>query len=855
MNIFHKVTLVSLKKNRTRTVVTIIGIILSAAMICGVTTFVSSMQNYLVKSAVYNIGAWHAEAADSAYETYQEICASDKVKDAVYAQQLGYAYAEGCINKFKPYLYVLGASEGFEDMLSIHITAGRYPASGNEILLPEHLASNGGVRYKIGDTVTLELGNRVSDGYILTRNNPLIYSDKDKEAVVEETLEIRESRTYTVVGFYERLSWQVERYDAPGYTAITIADTVLSENYLYDTFFIMNNPKEVFGFFEGNGFKGSLNSNVLMYQGASRYNGFYNMLYGLAAIIVALIMFGSVSLIYNAFSISVSERTKQFGLLSSVGATRKQLRKMVFFEALVVGAIGIPVGVAAGVLGIAVTLFFIGNKFMAFGMPIKMGLYVSPVSILIAVVVAFVTVIISAWIPSKRATKVSAVEAIRQNMDIKITKNSVKTSKLTYRVFGLPGMLAGKHFKRNRKKYRATVMSLFMSIVLFVSASAFCEYLMESVTGGFGTNGYDLSLELYGEEFGDKTPEEVFAVLETDKDVDQVTYAVKKYFTGRVSAEYLNENVERTADDFLEVYGYIYFVRDDDFAALLRQYHLDENRFMDSKEPLGIAIDGTMTFNRKKGKYTKTEIFGSDESVIKCHEWQGEQQVETFSLKTGKIIYETPYYIQSLSQGINMIYPIGQLANVLSDNESDDEQYYRYFMTSGNHDASYQNIKSALAQNGMASRTLYDYAKDVENDRNQIVIIQVLSYGFIVLISLIAAANVFNTISTNISLRRREFAMLQSVGMTAGGLRRMMNYECLLYGSKSLLFGLPAACVVTYLIYRAVLEGYETNFRLPYAAIGIAVLSVFLVVFATMMYSMKKLKTDNLIDDLKNENI
>ena len=284
-------------------------------------------------------------------------------------------------------------------------------------------------------------------------------------------------------------------------------------------------------------------------------------------------------------------------------------------------------------------------------------------------------------------------------------------------------------------------------------------------------------------------------------------------------------------------------------------YHLDENRFMDSKEPLGIAIDGTMTFNRKKGKYTKTEIFGSDESVIKCHEWQGEQQVETFSLKTGKIIYETPYYIQSLSQGINMIYPIGQLANVLSDNESDDEQYYRYFMTSGNHDASYQNIKSALAQNGMASRTLYDYAKDVENDRNQIVIIQVLSYGFIVLISLIAAANVFNTISTNISLRRREFAMLQSVGMTAGGLRRMMNYECLLYGSKSLLFGLPAACVVTYLIYRTVLEGYETNFRLPYAAIGIAVLSVFLVVFATMMYSMKKLKTDNLIDDLKNENI
>lgn len=852
MNVFHKVTLESLKKNKTRTVVTIIGIILSAAMICGVTTFVSSMQNYLVKSAVYSIGAWHALAADSAYETYQEICASDKVKDAVYAQQLGYAYAEGCINEYKPYLYVLGASEGFMDMLSIHITAGRYPASGNEILLPEHLASNGGVHYKVGDTVTLELGNRVSDGSILTANNPLIYSGKDQEAVVEETLEIRESRTYTVVGFYERLSWLVERYDAPGYTVITVADTVPSETYLYDIYFTMNQPKEVFHFFEGNGFNGSLNSNVLMYQGASRYNGFYNMLYGLAAIIIALIMFGSVSLIYNAFSISVSERTKQFGLLSSVGATRKQLRKMVFFEALVVGAIGIPVGIAAGVLGIEVTLFFIGSKFMAFGMPIKMGLYVSPVSILIAVVVAFVTVIISAWIPSKRATKVSAVEAVRQNMDIKIKRSIVKTSKFTYRVFGLPGMLASKHFKRNRKKYRATVMSLFMSIVLFVSASAFSEYLMESFTGGFGTNGYDLSVELYGEKFGGKTPEEVFALLQTDQNVNQVTYAVKKYFTGRVSAEYLNESVDQMTDNFAEVYGYIYFVRDSDFLSLLNQYHLDENKFMNSAEPLGIIIDGNITFDRNEGKFTKNKIFRSDDSIIECYDWQEEQPV---ALKAGKIIYETPYYIQSLSGGFNMIYPIGQYANVIPDGSSDDGQYYRYFMTSDNHAASYQNMKSVLTENGVVSGTLHDYAKDVEDDRNQIMIMQVLSYGFIVLISLIAAANVFNTISTNISLRRREFAMLQSVGMTKGGLRRMMNYECLLYGSKSLLLGLPVACIVTYLIYRAVLAGYETSFRLPFAAIGIAVLSVFLVVFSTMMYSMKKLKTDNLIDDLKNENI
>ena len=136
-----------------------------------------------------------------------------------------------------------------------------------------------------------------------------------------------------------------------------------------------------------------------------------------------------------------------------------------------------------------------------------------------------------------------------------------------------------------------------------------------------------------------------------------------------------------------------------------------------------------------------------------------------------------------------------------------------------------------------------------------IMIVRVFAYGFIVLISLIAAANVFNTISTNISLRRREFAMLKSVGMDSRGFNRMMNFECLLYGSKALLLGLPVSCGITYLIYLAIMEGYETTFHLPWTAIGIAVLSVFLVVSATMMYSMSKIKKDNPIDALKNENL
>ena len=244
---------------------------------------------------------------------------------------------------------------------------------------------------------------------------------------------------------------------------------------------------------EKNGLGYETNSNVLMFSGVSSHDNFYRVLYSLAAIVTALIVFGSVSLIYNAFSISISERTRQFGLLSSVGATKKQLRSSVFFEAFAVSVVGIPLGILVGIAGIGVTLHLIGDKFMDLGgFSIPMRLEITPAAILIAIAVAVITVFISALIPSKRATRISAIEAIRQTSDISVKPKKVRTSRITYKLFGLPGMLAQKYYKRSRKKYRATVVSLFMSVVLFVSASAFTGNLTETVRGGFSTKGYDL---------------------------------------------------------------------------------------------------------------------------------------------------------------------------------------------------------------------------------------------------------------------------------------------------------------------------------------------------------------------------
>ena len=900
MNVFNKVTLQSLKKNKTRTIVTIIGIILSAAMICAVTTFASSFMNYARENTIYTDGNWHGYQRNTDFQTYKDIWNTGKVEEAVFLQQLGYAYAEGCENEFKPYIYVLGAGKDVEEVLPIHIISGKYPTSSTEIMLPEHLYTNGGVKYNLGDTITLELGQRMLDGYPMSQDSPCYIYEQGNEVFNGEVLEVKETRTYKVVGFYERLSWRIETFEAPGYTALTLSDRETYTPYKYDVYFRMENPKDTFDFMKEMKLTGDYNSDLLMYSGTFAVNAFTTMLYSLAAIVIGLIMFGSVALIYNAFSISVSERTKQFGLLSSIGATKKQLKRMVFFEALSVSAIGIPIGVIAGVGGIGVTLMLLGDKFKSMGFGVDMKLSVSPAAIIIAVVVALITVLISAWIPSKRATKVSAVEAIRQNMDVKNTK-PVKTSKLTYKLFGLSGMLANKHYKRNKKKYRTTVLSLFMSIVLFVSASAFTDYLMETVGVGFGSVGFDLTMHASGNEFDKITPEELLNRMKAAKSVTGGAYSQERYVNAEISTryltdegiEFLDKNQGQSEDkSSRDAHSYITFVDDATFRALLKENGLNEKKYMDPENPLAIAVDGATMFNLYTQKYETTNFFKDDEFSLVIHKEKdipgyycsGEITDETgktvvrytkdqesniegeeyilytleegylyTTLNIGDVIYEKPFFVRD-SSGMRFIYPISLAEQVFEDFDAINNSYY-YMLTSDNHAESYTAVQSILNDNGFNAKNLQNIAEMEESERNIVTIIRVFSYGFIVLISLIAAANVFNTISTNISLRRREFAMLKSVGMAQKDFNKMMNFECLLYGSRALLYGLPVSCGVTYLIYLAIMEGYEASFHLPWTAIGIAVLSVFLVVFITMMYSMSKIRKDNPIDALKNENL
>ena len=872
MNVLHKVTRKMLALNKMRTGVTIVGILLAAAMFTAVMTCVSSVQNYLYRVVVATEGSWHGVRYSADASALEQYSRDREVRSYTALEQIGYAEI-GSTNTYKPYLMVTGIGEGVEDFLPIRITEGRLPQNEKELLLPLHLQSNGGVSYQLGDTLSLALGERICNSQTLDQRDPF---DPN------EGLVIRDSRTFTVVGFYERPDF--EEYSAPGYTALTHTEGAIARA---DVYLKMQTPREIYTLFQPlSDHQYRVNTNLLRYYGMSNEGSYNRVLYSLATILMGIICFGSIALIYNAFSISVGERTKQFGILKTIGATKRQLRGGVLYEALVLSCIGIPLGVLSGILGIGITLHCTGGMFDTIleTVGVSLQLHVSVEAILIAVGLCLVTVLISAWIPAARAIRQNAIDSVRNQADIRIRANKVKSPRWLYKLFGFEGMLADKNFKRNRKKYRATVASLFVSVLLFVSASSFCAYLNDAGNASVYAGHYEIRCSVEGVAEGNAA-EQLKDRLATIQGVEDVLYSTLLTREIEIPEEQMHPSVKQgSSGEEPPLICYQYFLDDASFARWAKEQKIDPAPYFE--QPMGIAVNNVTRWNDETQRYETVQylqgqtaeytfeyvpaeiegytLFGAYPNGQGTVEYiyrneAGEEMRYSaedlrfhYSARIGGIAKEDPF--GNTQSTFCVIYPIGMMEQVLPPEAARENR--TFMLESPTPAATTERVEQFFAQDAPELGYLVeDLTAGNEANRALITVINVFSYGFIILISLIALANVFNTISTNIALRRREFAMLRSVGMTEKGLNKMMNYECILYGVKGLSYGLIAAVAVTYLIYRAVREGVDTAFYIPWYSIAIAVGSVFLVVFSTMLYAMRKIKKEDPIEALKNENI
>jgi putative ABC transport system permease protein len=866
MNIINKLTLRHMKRNRRRTLVIIIGVIISVAMIMAVATISLSFLDMMKRQAIAYDGEWHVMYKDVNKRQLKAVKDDEATKTVVISRDRGYAVLEGSQNKNKPYLFIKEYNtEGFEKF-PIELSKGRLPQATGEVVISEEVAENTKVVYEMGDTITLNIGQRIwTEGE--GREEPLL-QDTPLQSADDETNEIligEQTKTYTVVGYIKRPIW--EPAWAPGYTIIGYVDEGgIDQDGTVDAFVVLNKiQSSLYAHAEDLAKNNKIetvkfNNGLLRFYGVTDNDNLRTTFFSLAAIIMGIIVVGSISLIYNAFAISVSERSRHLGMLSSVGATKIQKRNSVFFEGAVIALISIPIGIFAGIGGIGITFWCINPMIHgALGGTKKLTVSVTPLSILVACIVSMITIFISVYIPAQKASKISAIDAIRQTTDIKLMGKAVKTSRIIRRIFGIEAEIALKNLKRNKRRYQAIVFSLVISIVLFLAVSFFTANLRKSIVLSQDGVNFDIYV-LIGSEYT-KTDERMVKAIASFDDVTKYSVVKKFMVNSWLDQKFITRELQEQAIEdksILEDGKYphsihLHALDRESLKEYVKLVGADYESLINTEDITGIVIDSVKYEDAATGKFVETKaIHAQIGQTIDLYHNDQEPRQDAYMGKI-KIAAFTDQLPMGFFPGgvakLNIIISEQSMERLINEHKVDVNT--TLFLRTANPMKTQHEIENII-ENDMY---VYNVYQSRQREEQMILIMSIFTYGFIVLITAISIANIFNTISTGILLRKREFAMLKSVGMTPKGFKKMINYESIFYGVKALLYGLPISIAVMYLIHRALMHTFQYGFTLPWVSIVYVIIAVFVIVGSAMLYSSAKVKKENIIDGLKQENI
>lgn len=892
MKILNKLTIKSLKLNKKRTLVTIIGILLSTALITVVAGMITSgkatLQDYFIK----NNGDYQVEFKDVPTEDLSYIAENRNIDNYFLTSDIGYARFNESTNEDKPYFHIVAIDNGAQSKLPIKLTEGRFPTNSSEIVISQNIydymqtegnqldLSEPENPLKIGDTLTLDISKRLLDGKELTQDD--IYTQ-------DEYLETMYTKTYTIVGIMERLNYTLEPYSAPGFTALTYLDVnnLGSTANIYANFTKdgVRNYQEVLcnilgldveeqkassyiGIMElstgmtkediGSKYNISLNGKVLQFEGIGVNSSYMRMLYLVGIVVVVIIIISSVFVIRNSFAISITERTRQYGMLSSIGATKKQIRKNVLFEGAILGLIGIPSGILLGIL-VNWILSIVLNNLIGKVIDDVTFIYSVPVTaIILSVILAVITIYFSCKASARRAAKLSPIDAIRSNEDIKIKGKKVKSPKIIKKIFGVGGDIAYKNLKRNRKKYRTTVISLVVSIAIFISITSLVQYSFTVSNQSLTDYKYNLQVSISGSNTDKNEAYNTYKKIAQDERVNSYTITKHLYINmstndlklSKDGREYLtnltseySEAIESGEDAEYKVV--MLALGDDEYKRYISDLGLN---YEDAKDKIIWIDDFERYIYNEDGSYKKYigEIYDYNRGDEITFDVSG-NGAEVVENVTTPIIAQTtkrPMGLETTS------YTEGTM--IVSDEFIDRFDWIFGTLYVNADDASglekdinanYQNIFTVNIQ------------EEADRQNSLILIIAIFLYGFIIVISLIGVTNIFNTITSNMNLRSKEFANLKSIGMTKKEFNRMIRLESIFYGLKSIIIGLPLGILGSYLLYLAFREGILMEYTFPVMPTVVAVVVVFLLIGGIMKYSLNKINKQNIIETIRKDNI
>lgn len=949
MNLMKTLTLKNLKLNRKRTIVTIVGIILATALLSALVTLVSSFQYSMIEYQKQKGGDFHVKFSNVKMSELSEFKNNRNIESTFETMGMGFAKLNGCKNEDKPYAYVMATDEAGFEKGCFNLIEGRMAKNEDEIVIPRHLKTNGRIDIKVGDEITLDIGKRYDS------NTESVISENCAYEHEAETLADTVTKQYKVVGIMERPGYGMEDYSAAGYTFVTCsdelaaidngtkseaseADTTLTVYSRYTQkalrnkdavtadiigvdeklFAKANNSSVEMSAEESDRFLKEMenakydiyiNGFLISYECVFPIDGTFKALFTVAAVVALIIILTSVYCIKNSFNISITEKIRQYGMLASVGATRRQIKSSVKTEAAMLGVVGIPVGTMSGILA-SLILVKVVNALSAGWLNFALSFHTSLPALILAVILSIATIYFSATGSARRAAKVTPLEAIRNTKEIKIKSAKLKTPAIIGRIWGIGGVISYKNIKRNNKKYRTTVTSIVICSVTFIVISYFMSLAFGMVEMSYASTDYNIGIGMS---------------YKKDIDIEKLTKLVSgiegvdDYLVG-AGYDFDVDNPEYTKE-YGEYCRQLYGESEDDSQMFLITV-LDDKSYDKYASDAGIknAAAGAIlvnkgtfdVYNEKSSKYVKKEMelykykagdtikcgynvyddASSDDNAAEgdtesstddnnavegdtesgTEDNSGYVDEETINNGVRKTVdvtiagvtdkapigykdYSYPALLFMNQKGFESLWADGKSGNELKPGYAS----YSAYVVAENADDYQDTFEKETEGNPEYSQISFHVSnldKQMRDEKSLFTLLGVFAYGLIVVIALIGITNIINTLSTGMELRSREFATLRSIGMTDKQFAGMVRLESVFISVKALVIGVPLGVLINYLLCFIMNRmGGAIIYEPPYKAIILCIVVVIMLIYAIMKLSMTKLRHNNIIETIKNENL
>lgn len=934
MNLMKTLTLKNLKLNRKRTIVTIVGIILATALLSALVTLVSSFQYSMIEYQKQKDGDFHVKFSNVKMSELSEFKNNRNIESTFETMGMGFAKLDGCKNEDKPYAYVMATDEAGFERGCFKLIEGRMAKNEDEIVIPRHLKTNGRIDIKVGDEITLDVGKRYDS------NTEGVISENCAYEHEAETLTDTVTKHYKVVGIMERPGYGMEDYSAAGYTFVTYsdelaaidngtkseaseADTTLTVYSRYTQKALRNKDAvtaDIIGVDEKL-FEKANNSSVEMsseesdrflkemenakydiymngylinYECVFPIDGSFKALFTVAAVVALIIILTSVYCIKNSFNISITEKIRQYGMLASVGATRRQIKSSVKTEAAMLGVVGIPVGTMSGILA-SLILVKVVNALSAGWLNVALSFHTSLPALILAVILSIATIYFSATGSARRAAKVTPLEAIRNTKEIKIKSAKLKTPAIIGRIWGIGGVISYKNIKRNNKKYRTTVTSIVICSVTFIVISYFMSMAFSVVGMSYASADYNIGINMS---------------CKKDIDIEKLTKLVSgiegvdDYLVG---AGY---DFDVDKPEYTKEYGEYcrqLYADSEDVSQMFLITVLDDKSYDKYASDAGIknAAAGAIlvnkctfdVYNENSSKYVKKEMelykykagdtiecgynvyddASSDDNAVEggtessTEDNSGYVDEETINNGVRKTVDVTiagvtdkvPIGYKGYSntllfmnqKGFESLWGDGKNGNEIKPGYAS----YSAYVVAENADEYQDTFEKETEENPEYSQISFyvsNLDKEMRDEKSLFTLLGVFAYGLIVVIALIGITNIINTLSTGMELRSREFATLRSIGMTDKQFVGMVRLESVFISVKALAIGVPLGILISYLLCVMMNRMDDAIiYEPPYKAIILCIVVVIMLIYAIMKLSMTKLRHNNIIETIKNENL